>query len=55
MSCVIASVTSYLNKNEAKNLQNGDVHPAQIPVFEMEYLERPFAALKSVMAHFFNF
>ena len=31
MSCSIASVTSYLSENEAKNLQNGDVHIAQIP------------------------
>ena len=35
----IASVTSYLSENEAKNLQNGDVHPAQIPDFGMGYLE----------------
>ena len=33
MSCRIASVTSYLSENEAKNLQNGDVHLAQIPSF----------------------
>ena len=39
MSCRIASVTSYLSENEAKNLQNGDVHLAQIPDFEMGYLE----------------
>ena len=39
MSCSIASVTSYLSENEAKNLQNGDVHIAQIPDFEIEYLE----------------
>ena len=32
-------MTSYLSENEAKNLQNGDVHIAQIPDFEMEYLE----------------
>ena len=31
MSCSIASLTSYLSENEAKNLQNGDVHIAQIP------------------------
>ena len=30
MSCSIASVTSYLRGIEAKNLQNGDVHIAQI-------------------------
>ena len=39
MFCRIASVTSYLSENEAKNLQNGDVHLAQIPDFEMGYLE----------------
>ena len=39
VSCRIASVTSYLSENEAKNLQNGDVHLAQIPDFEMGYLE----------------
>ena len=33
------SVTSYLSENEAENLQNGDVHLAQIPDFEVEYLE----------------
>ena len=39
MSCRIASVPSHLSENEAKNLQNGKVHLAQIPDFEMEYLE----------------
>ena len=52
LSCSIASVTSYLSENEAENLQNGDVHLAQIPDFEMEYLE-PFGALRSVMPRFF--
>ena len=28
-----------LSENEDKNLQNGDVHLAQIPDFEMGYLE----------------
>ena len=32
-------MTSYLSENEAKNLQNGDAHRAQIPDFEMGYLE----------------
>ena len=36
-------MTSYLSQNEAKNLQNGDVHIAQIPDFEMEYLENHLA------------
>ena len=32
-------MTSYFIEKEAKNLQNGDIHIAQIPDFEMEYLE----------------
>ena len=32
-------MTSYLNENEATNLQNGDVHLAQVPDFKMQYLE----------------
>ena len=32
-------MTSYVNKNEVEDLQNGDVHLAQTPDFEMEYLE----------------
>ena len=43
MSCSIASVTSYLIENEAENLQNGDVHLAQISDFEIEYLENHLA------------
>ena len=43
MSCSIASVTSYLSENEAKNPQNGDEHISQIPDFEMEYLENHLA------------
>ena len=43
MSCKIASVTSYLSENEACNLQNGDVHLAQIPDFKMQYLENHLA------------
>ena len=36
-------MTSYLIENEAENLQNGDIHLAQIPDFEMEYLENRLA------------
>ena len=36
-------MTSYLFENEAENLQNGDVHLAQTPDFEMEYLENHLA------------
>ena len=36
-------MTSYLGGIEAKNVQNGDVHYAQIPDFEMEYLENHLA------------
>ena len=43
MSCRITSVTSYLSENEAKYLQNDDVHVAQIPDFEMRYLENHLA------------
>ena len=43
LSSSITSVTSYLIENEAENLQNGDVHLAQIPDFEMEYLENHLA------------
>ena len=43
MSCRIVYVTSYLNENEAKNLQNGDVHVAQIADFEIGYLENHLA------------
>ena len=32
-----------LSQNEAKNLQNGDIHIAQIPDFEIEYLENHLA------------
>ena len=32
-------MTSYLSENEVKNLQNGDAHLAQIPYFELGYLE----------------
>ena len=36
-------MTSYLNENEARNLQNGDVHLAQIPDFKMRYLKNHLA------------
>ena len=36
-------MTSNLRENEAENLQNGDVHFAQIPDFGMEYLENHLA------------
>ena len=39
LSCRIASVTSYLSENEARNLQNGDVDLAQISDFETGHLE----------------
>ena len=43
MFCRIASVTSYLNENEDKNLQNGDIHLAPNPDFEMGYLKNHLA------------
>ena len=36
-------MASYLCENEAENLQNGDVHLAQIPDFGMAYLENQLA------------
>ena len=45
LSCRTAFVTSYISENEAENLQNGDVHLAQIPEFEMEYQENHLAHL----------
>ena len=36
-------MTSYVTENEAENLQNGDVHLAQILDFEMEDLETHLA------------
>ena len=36
-------MTSYLSQNEPENLQNGDVHLAQISDFEMEFLENHLA------------
>ena len=44
----IASVTSYLSENEVKNLQNGDVHLAQIPDFEMRIYRERFGAFNEV-------
>ena len=50
LSCSIESVTSYLSEKKAENLQNSDVHLAQIPDFEIEYLENHLGALRSVIA-----
>ena len=36
-------MTSYLSENEARTLQNVDIHLAQIPDFEMGYLENHLA------------
>ena len=36
-------MTSCLSENEAENLENGDVHLAQIPDFVMGYLENHLA------------
>ena len=36
-------MTSYLHENEAQNLQNGDVHLAQIPDFGMGCLDNHLA------------
>ena len=47
----IGSVMSYLSKNDAENLQNGKVHLAQIPEFEMKYIENHLGTLRLVIAH----
>ena len=44
-------MTLYLSENEAKNLQNGDVHLAKIPDFGMV----PFGVLRSVGIVFCTF
>ena len=36
-------MTSYESENEAKNLQNGNVHLAKTPDFGMGYLENHLA------------
>ena len=36
-------MTSYISENKAEKQQNGDVHLAQIPDFEMGYLENHLA------------
>ena len=43
------SVTSYLSENEAENLQNGDVHLAQIPDFEMVWFELNLLRITFIM------
>ena len=43
LSSSIVSVMSHLSENVDENLQNGNVHLAQIPHFEMEYLENHLA------------
>ena len=49
-------MTLFFSENEAENLQNGDVHLAQIPDFEMGYLELvPLGALSLMMARFLHF
>ena len=42
---------SYLSKNDAENLQNGKVHLAQIPEFEMKYIENHLGTLRLGIAH----
>ena len=43
MKMQYSGVFKYLSKNEAKILQNGDVHLAKIPDFEMGYPESHLA------------
>ena len=52
-------MTSYLGKNVATNLQNGDIHLAKITDFGVGYpwddISRAIGALRSVISHFFVF
>ena len=48
-------MTSYLSENEAKNLQNDDIHFAQIPDFEVGYLENHLPHEVSDSSFFFSF
>ena len=44
---------SYLCENEAKNLQNGDIYPAQIPDLVLNGISREqFGTLRSMTAYF---
>ena len=36
-------MTSYLREHEAEDLQNGDIHLAQIPDFRVGYLDNHLA------------
>ena len=47
-------MTSYISKNEANNLQNGDIHFAQIPGHWNGISREPVGALRSVTANFFS-
>ena len=48
-------MTSYLSENEAKNLQNGDIHLAQIPDFGIGYLENHWRSEVSDGSFFVHF
>ena len=48
-------MTSYLRENETENLQNDDVHFAQIPDFGMGYLENHLANCGQLWLIFWHF
>ena len=49
------TLMSYFSENEDKNLQNGDVHLAQIADFGMRYLENHLGGLRSVKTFLISF
>ena len=46
-------MTSYLFENEAENLQNGNIHLAQIPHFGKGYLENHLGHIEVSDGYFF--
>ena len=49
-------LTTHLCENEVEILQNGDIHLAQIPDFEMGYIiSRTIWHTEVIMAHFLHF
>ena len=47
-------MTSYLSEKDAENLQNGDVHFAQIPDFEMGDISRAIWRIEVSDSSFFS-
>ena len=55
LCCRSASVTSYLSAIESENLQNGNIHPAQIPDFEQDSSRTIWRIVVSDGSFFFSF